>query len=214
MVTGAMHKNWSVVCLAVLPLVSGALLALPGKQAHAGAVLSAVRVLTNKATYGRGERIVVTIHNELTTFLYAPPREPYCFVISVQRLEAGKWVPKESCTTPAPSDPPSIIAIAPRSPTWGTLGEAARVPRRRDSILSEPVKPFAAEENLRAPPPAESRKQGEPIPEIPEGGRRPPFSSLDGVLEPGRYRIEFTFTVGAITGPIKTVYSNEFAVIG
>jgi hypothetical protein len=69
-------------------LVSGALLALPGKQAHAGDVLSAVRVLTNKATYGRGERIVVTIHNELTTVLYAPRREPYCSVISVQRLEA------------------------------------------------------------------------------------------------------------------------------
>lgn len=121
-VTAAMHKNWFVVCLFFLFRVSGALLTLPGKQAHAGDVLSAVRVLTNKATYGRGERIVVTIHNELTTFLYAPPREPYCSVISVQRLEAGKWVPKESCTTPAPSDPPSIIAIAPRSPTWGTLG--------------------------------------------------------------------------------------------
>ena len=86
--TAAMHKNWFVVCLFFLFLVSGALLALPGKQAHAGDVLSAVRVLTNKATYGRGERIVVTIHNELTTFLYAPPREPYCSVISVQRLEA------------------------------------------------------------------------------------------------------------------------------
>jgi len=214
MATVAMHKNWFVVCLFFLLPVSEALLALHGKRAHAGDVLSAVRVLTDKATYARGERIIVTIHNELTTFLYAPPKTPYCSVISVQRLEGSKWVAKESCTTPAPSDPPAIIAIAPRSRTWGTLGEAARVPRRRDFTVSEPVKPFAAEENLRAPPPAESRKQGEPIPEIPEGGRRTPFSTLGGVLEPGRYRIEFTFTVGATRGPIKTVYSNEFAVIG
>jgi hypothetical protein len=113
MVTGAMHKNWSVVCLAVLPLVSGALLALPGKQAHAGAVLSAVRVLTNKATYGRGERIVVTIHNELTTFLYAPRREPYCSVISVQRLEAGKWVSEEACMLPALSSIPRLKRLRP-----------------------------------------------------------------------------------------------------
>ena len=209
-----MRKNWSVVCLFVLLPVCGVLLALAEKLAHAGDVLQAIRVLTDKATYSRGERIVVTIHNELTTFLYAPPREPYCSVISVQRLEGSKWVPKELCTTPARPDPPSVIAIAPRSRTWGTLGEAARAPRRHDSIVTEPVKPFAAEENLRAPPPAESRKQGEPIPEIPEGGRRPPFSTLDGVLEPGRYRIEFTFTVGAMSGPTQTVYSKEFVVIG
>ena len=209
-----MHKNWSVVCRFFLLAVSGAILALPGKLAHASDVLPAVRVLTDKATYARGERIIVTIHNELKTFLYAPSRQPYCSVISVQRLEGGKWVPKESCVTPVPSDPPSFIAIAPRSRTWGTLGEAARGQKPQGTIVSEPVKPFATEKGLGPPPPAEPWKPGEPIPEIPEGGLRPLFSALDGVLQPGTYRIEFAFTVGAVRGPTQTVYSKEFLVSG
>ena len=208
-----MHKNWSLVCLFFLLPLCGALLALPGKLAHAGDVLPAVRVLTDKAAYARGERIVVTIHNELTKFLYAPPREPYCSVISVQRLEAGKWVPKESCVTSVPSDPPSVIAIAPQSWTRGTLGETTLGPKPQGPIVSEPVNPFATQKSL-GPPPAQPWKPGEPIPEIPEGGRRPPFSALDGELEPGRYRIEFTFTVGAIRGLIQVVYSKDFSVSG
>jgi hypothetical protein len=209
-----MHKNWSVVCLFFLLPVSGALLALPGKLAHAGDVLLAVRVLTDKATYTRGERIVVTIHNELTTFLYAPSGQPYCSVISAQRLEAGKWVAKDSCVTPARSNLASVIAIAPRRTTWGTLGEAARGQKPQGPIVSEPVKPFATQKSLRPPPPAEPWKPGDPIPEIPEGGWRPPFSALDGVLEPGTYRIEFTFAIGGISGPAQTVHSKEFVVTG
>jgi hypothetical protein len=213
-VTGAIRKNWSVVCLFGVLLVCGALLALTGKLAHAGDALLTVRVLTDRASYARGERIVVTIYNDLATFLYAPPRKPYCSVISVQRLEGGKWVPKESCMTPARSDPPSVIALAPRSRTWGTLGETARASRLQDSIVSEPVKPFATQKSLRPPPPAEPWKPGEPIPEIPEGGLRPPFGALDGVLEPGTYRIEFTFAIGGISGPAQTVHSKEFVVTG
>ena len=209
-----MRKNWSLVCLFFLLPVSEALLALHGKLAYAGDVLPAVHVLTDKATYARGERIIVTIHNELGTFLYSPSGQTYCSVISVQQLEAGKWVAKESCVTPVPSDPPSVIAIAPQSRTRGTLGETARGPKPQGPIVSEPVKPSATEKRVRPPPPAEPWKPGEPIPEIPEGGRRPPFSALDGVLQPGMYRIEFTFTVGAVRGPTQTVYSREFLVSG
>jgi len=209
-----MRKTWFVLCHFSLLPVCGALLALPETLAHAGDVLPAVRVLTDKATYARRERIIVTIHNELKTFLYAPSRQPYCSVISVQRLEGGKWVPKESCVTPVPSDLPSVIAIAPQSRTRGTLGEGARGQKPQGPIVSEPVKPFVTKKSLRPPPSVEPWKPGEPIPEIPEGGLRPPFSVLDGVLEPGTYRIEFTFATGAISGPAQTVHSKEFAVTG
>jgi hypothetical protein len=209
-----MRKTWFVLCLFSLLPVCGALLALPETLAHAGDVLPAVRVLTDKTTYARRERIVITIHNELGTFLYAPSGQPYCSVISVQRLEAGKWVAKDSCVTPARSNPPSVIVIAPRSMTWGTLGEAARGQKPQGPIVSEPVKPFVTKKSLRPLPSAEPWKPGEPIPEIPEGGLRPPFSALDGVLEPGTYRIEFTFAIGGISGPAQTVHSKEFVVTG
>ena len=207
-----MYKNGSVAFF-LFPLLLSSGFPVAETTARAGDVLPIVRVLTDKSTYSRGEPMVITIHNDLTTFIYAPPGAPYCSVITVQRLEAGKWVPQESCVTQLPSDPRSVIAIAPRSRTWGTLGEAAQTPRSQDPIVSEPVKPLAAEKDLPAPS-SESRKQGESIPEIPEGGRRAPFSALDGALRPGWYRIEFAFTVGAIKGPSQAAYSKEFEVIG
>jgi hypothetical protein len=209
-----MYKNGSVACLFFLLPVYGALLPLSWKLAHAGEVLPIVRVLTDKANYSRGERIVITIHNELATFLYAPSGQPYCSVVSLQRLEAGKWVAKDVCASPARSSPSSVIAIAPRSTTWGTLGEGAPGQKPQGSIVSEPVKPFATQKSSRPPPPAQPWKPGDPIPEIPEGGWRPPFSTLDGVLEPGTYRIEFTFATGAISGPAQIVHSKEFVVTG
>jgi hypothetical protein len=209
-----MDKNGSVACLFFPLLFSSGVFTPSEKLAYAGAVLPTVRVLTDKANYSRGERIVITIHNELGTFLYAPSGQPYCSVVSVQRLEDGKWVAKDVCGTPARSSPPSVIAIAPRSTMWGTLGEAARGQKPQGPIVSEPVTPFATQKSSRPPSPAQPWKPGEPIPEIPEGGWRPPFSALDGVLEPGTYRIEFTFATGAILGPTQTVRSKEFVVTG
>ena len=207
-----MYKNGSVACLFFPLLFSSGLFTLSEKLAYAAEVLPIVRVLTDKANYFRGERIVATIHNELGTFLYAPSGQPYCSVVSVQRLEAGKWVAKDVCTTPARSNPTSVIVIAPRSTTWGTLGEAAPDQKPQEPTVSEPVKPHATQKNSPPPSPAEPWKSGEPIPEIPEGGWRPPFSTLDGVLEPGTYRIEFTFATGAISAPTQTVRSKEFVV--
>ena len=93
------------------------------KLAVAGDVLPTVRVVTDKASYSRGERIFVTIHNELATFIYAPSDPSSCSVVSVQRFEDGKWVPKNACVTSPPSDPPSVMAIPPRSQTWGRVGD-------------------------------------------------------------------------------------------
>jgi hypothetical protein len=208
-----MYKNGSVAFF-LFPLLLSSGFPVAETAARAGNALTTVRVLTDKSLYSRGEPIVITIHNDLTTFIYAPPGAPYCSVITVQRLEGGKWLPEKSCVASAPSDPPSVIAIAARSRTWGTVGETARVPDQQGPTVSPPVKPLAEEENLPAPPPSKPRKQGESIPEIPEGGRRPPFSALDGALRPGWYRIQFAFMESAIKGPIHIVYSNEFAVTG
>ena len=154
----------------------------------------------------------MTISNGLSTFIYAPP-DPYCSIVSVQQLDAGERVAKDSCAAEGPApDPPSVIAIPPKSKTWGRLAPEAQRSRTQGPILGKPVTPFVSEGNLRALPLPEAWKPGDPIPEIPEGGKRPPFSALDRVLEPGTYRIEFTFTVGTVSGPVQTVHAKEFTV--
>lgn len=208
-----MYKNGCVAFL-LFPLVVSNGIPAAEAATRADDVLATVRVVTDRASYSPGERIVVTIHNDLAIFIYAPSDPSSCSIVSVQRLEGGKWVPKDPCVTSAPSDPHSVIAIPPRSRTWGMVGDVGRGPKRQDPMVSDPVKPLAAKKILREPPTSEPRKQDEPTPEIPEGGRRPPFSALDAPLEPGRYRVKFTFTIGAIKGPIETVYSNEFTMSG
>lgn len=173
----------------------------------------AVQVTTDKLSYHRGESIVVTIHNELAAFIYAPRGQSYCSVVSVQRLDAEGWVAKDSCAARDPaSDPRSLVFMAPKSKTWGTLGPAAQGSGTGGRVVSRPVTPSASTGNLPGLLPAEPWRPGESIPEIPEGEKRPPFSALDGALEQGTYRVEFTFTVDSISGPKQTVYSKAFTV--
>lgn len=177
-------------------------------------VSSSVKVWTNKIMYHRGEPIVVTIHNELPTIIYAPPvRRLFCSVVTVQTVEAKKWVTKDSCPPGGlPLDPPSVIHIPSNGKTSGSLG-GYPIPRAGAQKTVDSVSVVALREISPVESSPETVQRSDLKPEIPEGGIRPPFSALDGVLQSGKHRIVFTFTVGAISGPTQSTYSREFSVV-
>lgn len=181
---------------------------------HKSDVPPAVRVTTDKLSYRSGELIVVTISNDLATIIYAPPGQTYCSVVSVQRLEAGRWVTAGSC---AAGGRALFVTVGPKREMRGVLGPGAQDAGTQGVIVSEPSRPSVFEGDLRRLPPAEPWKPGDPIREVPKGrippeGASLPFSALHNEIAPGTYRIEFSFRVGSTSGPTQTVYSAEFVV--
>ena len=55
-----------------------------------------------------------------------------------------------------------------------------------------------------------NREPGDPIITVPEG--EVPLPGGQSALGPGTYRIKFSFKVGSTSGPMHTVYSDEFIV--
>lgn len=176
--------------------------------------IPAVRVITNKLSYRRGEPIIVTIRNGLHTVIYASRGGAYCSLVSVQRLEAGEW---EAGSPTAASCPEISISIAPRSVMRGALGPTLKNSGAQRPIVSEASTPSLFQKDLRTLPTVEPWKPGDPIREVPKAGIPPgaesiPFSALQSEISPGTYRINFSFKLGSMSGPAQKVYSEEFVV--
>lgn len=175
----------------------------------------AVRVTTDKLSYRRGEPILVTIRNDLSTAIYVPIDQTHCSVVSLQRREAGRWETREPCTAEGPT---LFIAIAPNGEMQGAAGRAAEGSRIESPVVSEPSRPGVFEGDVRKLPPVEPWKPGDPIREVPKRGdppegQFPPFSTVRGEIASGTYRIELRFRLAASLGPERTIYSKEFVVL-
>jgi hypothetical protein len=181
---------------------------IPGKSA----ARQAMRLTTDKTRYRHGELIAVTLINELSTTILAPPRgSGLCSVVSLERLVAAGWVAERDCqsTTAAPLlslGPRTVMRAALISPGDGAQGRG---------VVSQPVRP--------ATPPAQSGRAadkpahpGDLTPQYPEGiinVRGLLYPSVARPLSPGTYRIVFVYAVGTSTGPIHRTYAERFEVI-
>jgi hypothetical protein len=175
-----------------------------------------VSVTTDKLTYRRGEPILVTITNGLSTVIYAVPAQVCCSIVSVHRRHDGRWVTEGVGPTAGPA---FFIAIASKSKMTGTLGLVSQDADTGGPIVSKPSSPSVFEDDLRTLPTVEPWKPGDPIREVPRGGNPPgantvPFDALYSKIGPGTYRIVLGFTMDVTTGMIQTVYSKEFIVSG
>jgi len=76
--------------------------------------VSAVRVTTDKASYGTGQSIVVTIVNGLSVPIYALSGQTYCTIVTIQRHTDGQWGAEGRCLS---YTPPGWVDIAARGST-------------------------------------------------------------------------------------------------
>lgn len=174
----------------------------------------AVRVTTDKTRYRSGEDIGVTLINELSTAIFAPPPgSALCSVVSVEKLEAGTWVMQGACEAGATAP---VISLGPRTVMSAGLISAASSAHEQ-GFVSKRVRPRVVE----APPGTRSadkpRKPGDLTPQYPEGiinVRGLLYPSVDHSLSSGTYRIVFIYAVGAPTGPVERMYSHPFEVTG
>lgn len=170
-------------------------------------------VTTDKLSYRRGQPILVTIRNHLSSVIYALSDQTDCSIVSVQRLKAGHWETLGACPTKGLV---SVVLIAPKSQITGTLGP--QTSGVQGPTVSLPTKPEMMDRDLRTLPPQKPWQPGDPVSEVPQALSPPKFeslrpSALESEIAPGRYRIEFSFTVGSTSGPVQSVYSQEFVII-
>jgi hypothetical protein len=179
-------------------------------------VASGVTVKTDKTRYQSGEGIVVTVYNGLTTEIEAPPPPGHCSLVDVQRLEASGWVALEpSC----PTGTLSPISIAPQGEVSGTVGAPPGQTGTPPIVVGTPVAPGEFGGNLGTLPTAIPWQTGTPVHEgsrgvLPTGTPALPFSLWSTNLQPGTYRIAFTFVMNSSPTQSYTVTSEEFAVTG
>jgi hypothetical protein len=175
-----------------------------------------VSVTTDKQSYRHGDPILASISNQLLIVIYASLDQVSCTVVSVQRLEAGQWETVEPC---AAGGPVFFIPVVPNSEIRGALSPAARDSGAQGPAVSGPVAPGVFQKDIRTLPRNEAWKPGDPIREVPRGGRpasqeaRLRFSPLDGQLGAGTYRLVFRFRLGKTSEPVQIAYSNRFVVI-
>lgn len=158
--------------------------------------------------------VIVTIRNDLSVAIYAPNDLTYCSIVNVQRLEEGQWVAESPSTTSCPA---SWITIAPKSAMKSTVGLAMQESGAQGPMVSEPSTSSPFQKDLRILPTIEPWKPGDLLREVPKGAsppgkESPRFGALKGKMSPGRYRIEFSFQLGSMSGPAQKVYSEEFVV--
>jgi hypothetical protein len=180
---------------------------IPGKSA----TRQAMKLTTDKTRYRQGELIAVTLANELsTTILAPPPGSGLCSVVSLERLEAAAWVAERDCQIRAAAP---VISLGPRTVmTAALISPGTRALDR--GVVSEPVRP--------ATPPAQSGRAadkptqpGDLTPQYPEGiinVRGLLYPSVAHPLSPGTYRIVFVYAVGTPAGPIQRTYAGPFEV--
>ena len=121
-----------------------------------------------------------------------PTVEPYKEGDPIRELPRGGSPPEALGPTPQDSGTQGPMVIAPSVPSLSNV-DVSTLP------TVEPYKP------------------GDPIRELPRGGMTSelsglPFSALEGDIEPGTYRVAFSFIVGAPSGPAQTIYSAAFDV--
>jgi hypothetical protein len=171
-----------------------------------------MRLTTDKTRYRHGELIAVTLVNELsTTILAPPPGSGRCSVVSLEKLEAAVWVAAGACQN-SPAAP--LISLGPRTVmTAALVSPGSHAPER--GVVSQPVRPAT-------PPPqsgraADKRPQpGDLTPQYPEGiinVRGLLYPSVAHTLSPGTYRIVFVYAVGTPAGPIERADAGPFEVI-
>jgi len=176
-------------------------------QSRPSEVPPVVWVKTDNRSYRSGQTIHLSIRNGLEERIYAPLQGTSCSIVGLQRFEAGEWITEGSCTA---TETPFFSVIASKSEMSGALDPGMRDPAFTGLIVSEPVSPYVVEQDPRTLPPVQPWEPGDPIITVPEGVVTLP--SGKSALGTGTYRIKFSFKVGSTSGPMHTVYSDEFIV--
>jgi hypothetical protein len=170
-----------------------------------------MRLTTDKTRYRQGELIAVTLVNELSETVLAPPQKSrLCSVVSLERLEAAAWVAEGACQASAAAP---LISLGPRTVmTAALISPGSSAPER--GVVSQPVRP--------ATPPTQSGRAADRLsrpddltPQYPEGiinVRGLLYPSVARPLSPGTYRIVFVYAVGTPTAPIQRAYAGPFEV--
>jgi hypothetical protein len=178
----------------------------PGSGTSPPATTSVI-VSVDRDRFQVGEQILVTIGNGLDVSIFAPPRGP-CSIVSLLRLEGGTWRNVDSC----PAFNVYVTEIPGKAHLTGALGPAGRPPVASGPIVIGPVSPAGSGDDLTTLPTVAPWRSGDPVHVVPEGGIAPPFSAAETRLEPGTYRVEFSYAQGSASGPVSTVYSEDLIV--
>jgi hypothetical protein len=175
-----------------------------------------VTVQIDKNRYAPGGVIIVTIRNGLDTEIQAPPERGSGPVVDIQHLEAGQWVTlKPTC----PASFLSAMSLAAQSKVSGVVGPCPARAATPTVVAGSPAIPSQFGGNLGGLPTAVPWQTGTPVHEVPPGilpSETPttPLTLLSLNLQPGTYRILFTFVVTSDPTHLYAVYSEEFTVAG
>jgi hypothetical protein len=178
----------------------------PGSGASLAGPMS-VTVKVDRERYQVGERIAVTIENGTADSIFAPPRGP-CSIVSLSRLDGGRWRNVDVC----PALDVYVTEIPAKGYLSGALGPASQPPVASGPVVIGPVPPFASGHDLTTLPTVAPWRSGDPVRVVPEGAIAPPFSAVEVDLEPGTYRVEFSFAQGSASGPVSAAHSEDFVV--
>ncbi len=167
---------------------------------------TSVTVGVDRERYGIGEPIEVTIQNGLDVSIFAPPTG-HCAIVSLSRLEAGRWRNVDSC----PSFNVSVTEIPGKGQLTGAIG-ASPPSTASGPIVIDPVAPARSGDDVTTLATVAPWRSGDPVRVVPEGAIAPPFSAADVSREPGTYRLEFSFWHGPASGPVSISHSEPFVV--
>lgn len=174
---------------------------------HGSAIDPPVRVVTDKLGYHRGEAIVATIRNDLTTTIFAPAQDTVCAILLLERGVSGQWLMEDPC----PSEPAVRgVSLPPKGVLQGRLSPALQEKGGQDPEVGQPVAPDVFKGDVRSLPPSKTWKPGDPVYEVPRGTLS--FSGRRADLPPGTYRLAFRFTTEPTGGPVQVAYTQEFVV--
>ena len=171
----------------------------------------AVRLTTDKTRYRQGELIAVTLANELSTTILAPPPEyGLCSVVSLERLEEAGWVAAGACEIGAAAP---LISLGPRTVMTAALISPGSSVRERGAVNPAVLPASPPEKSKQA---ADKPKQPSDLtPQYPEGiinVKGLLYPSVAHLVSPGTYRIVLVYAVGIPAGPIQRTYAGPFEV--
>ena len=167
----------------------------------------AVSVSADRERYHSGEQILVTLSNRAGVSVFAPPPGG-CSIVSLWRLDGQQWMNVDVCTTVNVY----VTEIVAMSDLTRPLDPASQPPGATGPIVVGPISPSASGDDVTKLPTVAPWRSGDLTRVVPEGAIAPPFSVVGADLDPGSYRIGFSFAEGTVTGPVRTVYSDRFTV--